>query len=143
MIPHVPIIVLPTIVNSPIPVNSPPPATIMQAAVNAPTYPDTAAFDTFPLVSGTLAATANINAVITYGIVGGAPDTSLSGYDQSLTGTYGTLYLNTATGAYAFIPNNAAINALDLPRNRKLHPHGVGWRGLDPADPCRHDQWRE
>ena len=33
-------------------------------------------------------------------------------YDVSKAGSYGTLYVNSATGAYDFVPNNAAINAL-------------------------------
>ncbi|MCL7406453.1 VCBS domain-containing protein [Paradonghicola geojensis] len=33
-------------------------------------------------------------------------------YDQSHAGTYGTLYLNTATGAYRYEPDAAAINTL-------------------------------
>src|SRR5690606_31483598 len=32
-------------------------------------------------------------------------------YDIERAGTYGTLYLNSSTGAYMFDPNDAAINA--------------------------------
>ncbi len=32
-------------------------------------------------------------------------------YDVSRTGTYGTLHVNSATGAYVFVPNSGAINA--------------------------------
>ena len=84
------------------------------AAVTAPTYTDTAALDHFNAVSGTLhGADVDLPAqTLTYGIVGGTADASLSGYNQSLAGTYGKLYLNSATGAYTFVPNDAAINAL-------------------------------
>src|SRR5262249_52477363 len=37
---------------------------------------------------------------------------SLRGYNQSLAGTFGKLYVNTATGAYTFVPDDTAINAL-------------------------------
>src|SRR5262249_51979594 len=70
--------------------------------------------NTFTAVAGTLVG-ADVDRppqTLTYGIVGGTADTSLSGYDQSLTGTYGTLFINTATGAYTFVPSATAINAL-------------------------------
>ncbi|HZE16998.1 MAG TPA: nidogen-like domain-containing protein, partial [Mycobacterium sp.] len=38
--------------------------------------------------------------------------TSHGGYNIAEAGTYGTLYVNSASGAYEFIPNDAAINAL-------------------------------
>ena len=49
---------------------------------------------------------------LTYGISGGTSDFSRPGYDVSSTGTYGTLFVNSATGAYTFVPNDTAINAL-------------------------------
>ena len=42
-----------------------------------------------------------------------APD--LSGFDVSRKGSYGTLYLNSTTGAYTFVPDSHAINALTAP----------------------------
>ena len=33
-------------------------------------------------------------------------------YDVSKTGTYGTLYVKSTTGAYVFVPGDTAINAL-------------------------------
>ena len=43
----------------------------------------------------------------------GAP----TGMDVERVGTYGTLYLNSATGAYSFVPNDAAINAVQAGAN--------------------------
>src|SRR5262249_24381845 len=70
--------------------------------------------NTFTAGTGTLAG-ADVDRpaqTLTYGIAGGTTDNSLSGYNQSLTGTYGTLFVNTATGAYTFVPNGSAIKAL-------------------------------
>ena len=36
-------------------------------------------------------------------------------YDVSQVGPYGTLFVNSATGAYTFVPDNDAINALTEP----------------------------
>ena len=35
-------------------------------------------------------------------------------YDVEKPGSYGILYLNSATGAYTYVPNNDAINALKV-----------------------------
>src|SRR5205085_2658579 len=48
----------------------------------------------------------------TYSITGQAADNSQLGFDQSKASTYGTLYLNSSTGAYSFLANAGAINAL-------------------------------
>src|SRR5262245_1892267 len=81
--------------------------------VTGPTYTDTSALDHFNAVSGTLlGADIDAGTTLTYGVVGGTADNSLSGYNQSLTGTFGTLHVNTATGAYTFVPNDTTINAL-------------------------------
>ncbi|TYL85993.1 hypothetical protein FXB40_42575 [Bradyrhizobium rifense] len=77
---------------------------------------DTAAFDIFTATRGTFSASSSSpNAALTFAISGGATgDTVLDGasYDVSKTSSYGTLYLNSTTGAYAFVPDNGAINAL-------------------------------
>ncbi len=49
---------------------------------------------------------------LSYGILGGSPDNTLSGYDTSLTGTFGKLYVSSTSGAYTFVPNDTTINAL-------------------------------
>ena len=113
-IPEVPIVIPTTIVSSPTIV--PTPATIILAAVTQQTFIDTSVLDLFDPVTGTLLVTAtNTNAPLTFGIAGGTADLSFSGYNQSLTVAYGTLYLNSTTGAYAFIPNDTTINALTAP----------------------------
>ena len=65
-------------------------------------------------LSGTLVG-ADVDAldVLTYGIQGGAGDLIQPGYNISKAGDFGTLYINSATGAYLFVPNAAAIEALD------------------------------
>ena len=82
--------------------------------VTGPTYTDTGALDHFTAVTGTLSATdVDLPAqTLTYGIVGGSADNSLTGYNVSLTGTYGTLYVNSTSGEYIFVPNDTAIKAL-------------------------------
>ncbi|WP_234679436.1 VCBS domain-containing protein [Bradyrhizobium monzae] len=80
---------------------------------------DTAVFDTFTATSGTFSASSpSSNVTLTFSISGGASgNTVLDGvtYDVSKTGPYGTLFLNGATGAYTFVPDSAAINALKAP----------------------------
>ena len=77
---------------------------------------DTAAVDSFTATLGTLAAsdvdTADTKSFAIGGATGGSWTFGAVTYDQSRTGTYGTLYLATATGAYRFAPNAAAVNAL-------------------------------
>ena len=86
------------------------------AAVTGPTYTDTPAADHFGAASGTLLGNdGGAGTTLTYGIVGGGVDTSHSGYDVSLTGAYGAFFVNSASGAYTFVPNDAAINALSAP----------------------------
>src|SRR5262249_25682546 len=80
--------------------------------LNAPAGPielDTPVFDTFTATKGTFTASSpNSNVTLTFGIGGGAAgSTVLNGvtYDVAKTGTYGTLYLNSTTGAFTFVPN--------------------------------------
>ncbi|MBR1131646.1 VCBS domain-containing protein [Bradyrhizobium iriomotense] len=84
-----------------------------------PTEIDTIAFnDTFSATTGTFTASSPINSALTFGLSGGTAGTTvLDGvtYDLSQTGAYGTLYLNSASGAYTFVPNADAINALSSP----------------------------
>ena len=40
---------------------------------------------------------------------------SLGGYDRSKSSAFGSLYLNSTTGAFSFIPNSAAIEGLKEP----------------------------
>lgn len=84
-----------------------------------PVEVDTVAFDTFTATSGVFSSTNLVSgSTLTFGIGGGAGgSTVLAGvtYDVSATGPYGTLYLNGKTGAWTFVPNSDAINALQAP----------------------------
>ncbi len=88
-------------------------ATPVLATPTAISFADTAADDTFTQATGTLSATdTDAGDTITYGIDGGTLETLGSVSNVSKVGTYGTLVVNTATGAYAFTPNDAAIEGL-------------------------------
>ncbi|MEH2395620.1 MAG: putative Ig domain-containing protein, partial [Nostoc sp.] len=80
--------------------------------LNTPTaisYTDTANDDTFTAQTGTLAATdRDSGQTLSYGITGG----TVNGTNVTKTGTYGTLSLDTSTGAYTFTPVDGAIEAL-------------------------------
>lgn len=95
----------------------PAPPTLSTGA--GPTEFDTVVFDTFAATSGTFAASSTISgANLTFGVAGAnAGHTVLNGvtYDLSKTDTFGTLYVNSTSGAYTFVPDSAAINALKTP----------------------------
>ncbi|MBR0972889.1 VCBS domain-containing protein [Bradyrhizobium japonicum] len=84
-----------------------------------PTEIDTFKFDDqFTATSGIFTASSLFNAVLTYGLAGGTGGTTVldgATFDLSQTGPYGTLYLNSTSGAYTFVPNSDAINALSSP----------------------------
>jgi hypothetical protein len=72
-------------------------------------YTDTSANDTFTASTGTLAgADVDASTTLTYGITGG----TVSGGNSTLAGTYGSLSVNTSTGAYTYTPSDSAINGL-------------------------------
>jgi VCBS repeat-containing protein len=100
-------------------VQPPPPSPPTLNAVLGPTETDTVVFDVFTATSGTfLASSPNNSATLTFGIDGGtAGSTVIDGvtYDVSRAGPYGTLYVDDATGAYTFVPDSDAINALVAP----------------------------
>ena len=96
----------------------PPPEPPTLTVAKGPTENDTKVFDDFTVTSGTFAASSPSGAVLTYGISGGAATNTVLGgvaYDVSGNSPYGTLFVNSTTGAYAFVPNNDAINALTAP----------------------------
>ncbi|WP_271614724.1 DUF5801 repeats-in-toxin domain-containing protein [Bradyrhizobium sp. CCBAU 51627] len=80
---------------------------------------DTIVFDKFTATSGSFSASSSdSDAKLTFGISGGINgNTVLDGvtYDVSQTSPYGTLYLSSGGGAYTFVPNSDAINALKVP----------------------------
>jgi len=93
-----------------------PPVPPSLAAAPSPIEIDTSVFDTFGATSGTFTASSpRAGATLIFSISGQtSANTVLNGvtYDVSKNSLYGTLYLNSATGAFTFIPNNNAINAL-------------------------------
>jgi len=89
-----------------------PPTVVTPSAVSVT---DTAANDTFSNTTGTLSATADAGkTVASYGISGGGGGGTIDSvtYDVSKAGTYGTLYVKSDTGAYVFVPNATAVNAV-------------------------------
>ncbi len=75
---------------------------------------DSTGTDTFATQSGSFTASddhsgaPNEDGTLAYGISGG----SVAGGSVSLGGTYGTLTVTSATGAYSFVPDATAINSL-------------------------------
>ena len=85
------------------------------AAVTPHVVTDTAASDSFANVTGNLVGTDRDVDALTYGISGGVSGTYTVGansYDVSSANSYGTLYLNSSSGAYTFVVNASAVNAL-------------------------------
>src|SRR6185503_2241844 len=81
-------------------------------------------------LSGTLAgADADDGATLTYGIQGVTP----IGTVASLVTAYGTLTVNTVSGAYLFTPDPAAIEALDVGENPVLNLTVTVSDGIAPA----------
>lgn len=82
-------------------------------------YTDTAANDSFGNVTGSISATANSGSITGYGIFGGTSGSTLidaASYDIFQTGSYGTLYVNSSSGAYVYVPtDNAALNGPSAP----------------------------
>jgi VCBS repeat-containing protein len=80
---------------------------------------DTSAFDKFSATTGSFSATSfGFGAPLILGIAGGElGPVVIAGatYNVEKPGSYGILYLNSATGAYTYVPNNDAINALKAP----------------------------
>jgi VCBS repeat-containing protein len=87
---------------------------VLTASLTDTTYVDTAGDDTFDNVTGTLSTSDRDTEAetATYSIAGQASGTYTVGtnsYDRSVAGTYGTLYLDSASGAYEFVADDAAI----------------------------------
>ncbi|MFM7097623.1 MAG: choice-of-anchor Q domain-containing protein, partial [Gemmataceae bacterium] len=80
------------------------------------TFADTSSFDSFSATSGNLVATVVDPTTLTYGITG---VNAVNGIATKV-GTYGTLVVNTSTGAYTFTPNNNAVNAASLNVSEKF-----------------------
>ena len=83
------------------------------AALSGFSFTDTSANDSFSNATGTATGTERDAAdTLVYSISGGSADGGLAGYDVARAGTYGKLYLNSGTGAYAYVPDDSAIEAL-------------------------------
>jgi VCBS repeat-containing protein len=88
------------------------------AAPAAITYGDTKLADTFSATTDMLsAADVDAGATLTYGIAGGILSSALAGYDLAKAGPHGTLYVNSTSGAYSFVPDNASIDQIPLGSN--------------------------
>jgi VCBS repeat-containing protein len=97
-------------------IHSPPPTLTLGSS---PVEVDTVAFDKFSASIGIFSASFGSGAPPPiFGIAGGAVGPVViagATYDVEKPGSYGILYLNSATGAYTYVPNNDAINALKVP----------------------------
>lgn len=95
--------------------HSPPALTLASGPIEV----DTVAFDKFSATTGSFSATSSgSGATPVFGIASGAVGPVViagATYDVEKPGSYGILYLNSATGAYTYVPNNDAINALKAP----------------------------
>jgi VCBS repeat-containing protein len=79
------------------------------AAVTSGSLTDTAANDSFNPITGTLAGSdRDTGSILTYGITGGTVSDSTS----TRTSFFGSLSVNTLTGAYTYTPTASAINGL-------------------------------
>ena len=75
-------------------------------------FTDTAENDDFAPQSGQLQASdPDTSDTLTYGLTDSTIST-VDGFDRQKTSDFGTLHINTATGAYLFIPDSSAIQAL-------------------------------
>ena len=82
------------------------------AALSGFSFNDSAADDSFSNATGTaVGSDRDSGETLTYAITGGSASNALSGYDLSLAGSYGVLFLNSSTGAYSYVPNDTAIEA--------------------------------
>jgi VCBS repeat-containing protein len=96
-------------------IHSPPTLTLGAGVVEV----DTFRFDEFSASSGSFSATSfSSGTAPTFGITGGigGPFTIAgASFDVEKPGSFGVLYVNSHTGAYTYVPNDDAINALKAP----------------------------
>ena len=110
--------VTPSLVPDALFIHSPPPPPTLTLGAS-PVEVDTVVFDKFSASVGIFSANFGSGAPPPiFGIAGGAVGPVViagATYDVEKPGSYGILYLNSVTGAYAYVPNNDAINALKVP----------------------------
>ena len=88
------------------------------AAISAVSLTDSTADDSFSNTDGTLSASdSDSGDTITYTLASSTASSAVSGFTHRRQGTYGVMLLNSATGAYRFIPNNSSIQALSSNAN--------------------------
>ncbi|MFV3304436.1 VCBS domain-containing protein [Pseudomonas sp. NY15181] len=81
-------------------------------------YTDTAADDSFADTTGTLSVSSRDGDTSFAFALDNSSASAVTGYDlQNTSSTFGTLYLNSSTGAYKFVANDAAIEALEAGNN--------------------------
>jgi VCBS repeat-containing protein len=98
-------------------IHSPPPPPTLTVG-SGPVEVDTVAFDKFSATIGSFSASFGAGVTPTFGIASGAVGPVViagATYDVEKPGSFGILYLNSVTGAYTYVPNNDAINALKVP----------------------------
>jgi VCBS repeat-containing protein len=97
-------------------IQSPPPTPTLTLG-SSPVEVDTIVFDKFSASIGSFSASFGSGVTPIFGVAGGAVGPVViagATYDVEKPGSYGTLYLNSASGAYTYVPNNDAINALKV-----------------------------
>ncbi|HSI52307.1 MAG TPA: DUF4347 domain-containing protein [Ideonella sp.] len=75
---------------------------------------DTAAGDSFANATGQLSASGDLGLTLQFSIDGGSAGSATVGghsYDSYKAGSFGTLWLNSASGLYVYVPDAAAVNA--------------------------------
>ena len=83
------------------------------AALSGISFTDTSGDDSFSVSTATASGSDRDSGdTLTFGVTGGSADTSRSGFTHSYAGSYGTLYINSSSGAYEYVPNDSAIEAL-------------------------------
>ncbi|OOE33906.1 hypothetical protein BZG00_15965, partial [Salinivibrio kushneri] len=80
--------------------------------VTSGSYTDTAANDTFSDITGTLSGSDRDSADTVSFELDGSSASSEVGFTVEKSSTYGTFYLNATSGAYKFVANDSAIEAL-------------------------------
>ena len=66
----------------------------------------------FSASANTVTTSDRDNDALSFSIADMTSDTSQSGYAHAVSGDYGTLYLNSSSGAYTYLPGDAAIEGL-------------------------------
>lgn len=85
----------------------------LDASVVTASFIDSASDDTFADVNGQAYGIDRDDTSFSYGVDGGSNYSgSLTDFDTVKAGNYGTLYLNSQSGLYRYVPNDAAMEAL-------------------------------